>query len=151
MIANLVLLPRALAALTDHSPEVQQVLQFRSFELYGWYPAGQEQPTKPAHYPTEWREPMPFSPSVKSALATRSRKMHGVAGAISSEPSVSAGRDYTKYDVTVGTTTFEGLPKRVAMVVVVKEIVRAGVSPAHRCGLADTAPTPVSVRGGCVG
>ena len=37
-IANLVLLPRPLAGLSDHDPEIQAALQFRSHELYGWLP-----------------------------------------------------------------------------------------------------------------
>ena len=38
-IANLVLLPRPLAGLSDHDPETQAALQFRSYELYKWCPA----------------------------------------------------------------------------------------------------------------
>lgn len=57
--ANLVLLPRAIASLSDHDLEVQQALQYRSFELYGWWPEGEVQPGRPEFYPTEWREPEP--------------------------------------------------------------------------------------------
>lgn len=58
-IANIVLLPRALAGLSDHDIEIQKALQFRAFELYEWYPEGMPQPVKPEFYPTEWREPLP--------------------------------------------------------------------------------------------
>jgi hypothetical protein len=70
-IANLVLLPRALAGLTDHNPNVQAVLQYRAFELYGWAPAGAAQPERPPVYPVDWRSPMPFTPAIARALARR--------------------------------------------------------------------------------
>lgn len=52
--ANLVMLPRALAALSDHNEHVQRVLQYRAYELFNWYPAECEVPTKPENYPTDW-------------------------------------------------------------------------------------------------
>lgn len=73
-IANLVLLPRAIAGLSDHDPEVRATLQYRSFALYdGWYPAGETRPAEPPFYPRCWREPFPFSPGVINALARRRR------------------------------------------------------------------------------
>ncbi|MFZ3131629.1 MAG: hypothetical protein WA125_11145 [Desulfosporosinus sp.] len=70
-IANLVLIPRAIAGLSDHDPEVQAVLQYRSYELYGWYPEGQQCPSKPAFYPRTWREPEAFNQEVLDAHNTR--------------------------------------------------------------------------------
>jgi hypothetical protein len=58
-VANMVLLPRSLAALSDHDAEIQASLQFRSYELYGWYPEGAPIPTKPPFYPMNWRKPQP--------------------------------------------------------------------------------------------
>jgi hypothetical protein len=58
-IANLVLLPRALAGLSDHDPEIQASLQYHAFELYSWHPEGTTAPQKPAFYPTKWRPPEP--------------------------------------------------------------------------------------------
>lgn len=58
-VANMVLLPRSLAALSDHDVEIQASLQYRAYELYGWYPEGAAVPLKPAFYPTNWREPEP--------------------------------------------------------------------------------------------
>jgi hypothetical protein len=58
-VANIVLLPRALAGLSDHAIEVQEALQYRAFELYGWYPEGMQPPVKPDFYPSKWREPQP--------------------------------------------------------------------------------------------
>lgn len=58
-VANIVLLPRALAGLSDHAIEVQEALQYRAFELYGWYPEGMQPPVKPEFYPSKWREPQP--------------------------------------------------------------------------------------------
>jgi len=56
-IANLVLLPRALAGLSDHDLEIQASLQYRAYELYGWYPEGAAVPQRPAFYPSHWRAP----------------------------------------------------------------------------------------------
>ncbi|WP_372050734.1 hypothetical protein PJ900_20430 [Tistrella mobilis] len=56
-IANLVLLPAALASLTDHDPEVIACLKYRSFELYGWHPAEMPPPERPAGYPDGWLDP----------------------------------------------------------------------------------------------
>lgn len=39
-IMNLVLLPRAFAALTDHNLYVQEVLKYRAFQLFGFNPSG---------------------------------------------------------------------------------------------------------------
>lgn len=58
-IANIVLLPRALAGLSDHAIEIQTALQYRAFELYGWFPEEMPQPVKPEFYPSKWREPQP--------------------------------------------------------------------------------------------
>jgi hypothetical protein len=71
VIANLVLLPRPLAGLSDHDPEVQAALQFRAFELFGWHPPDQSAPTRPGFYPSTWPEPMPFTRTVARALANR--------------------------------------------------------------------------------
>ena len=58
-IANIVLLPRALAGLSDHAIEIQKALQYRALELYGWHPKEKLQPVKPEFYPSKWREPQP--------------------------------------------------------------------------------------------
>lgn len=65
MPANLVLLPRELAGLTDHNRAVEKCLQYRAWELYGWYPDGQAQPQMPANYPDNWRVPVPKPVSTK--------------------------------------------------------------------------------------
>lgn len=58
-VANIVLLPRALAGLSDHDDGVNRVLQYRAFELYQWWPEGMSEPVKPECYPPKWREPLP--------------------------------------------------------------------------------------------
>lgn len=58
-VANLVLLPRAIAGLSDHDSEIQQALQYRAYELYGWHPEDRPTPEKPAFYPAIWRDPQP--------------------------------------------------------------------------------------------
>src|SRR5688572_21324047 len=59
VVANLVLLPRALAGLSDHDVEIQASLQYRAYELYAWYPEGATLPQKPSFYPSQWRDPEP--------------------------------------------------------------------------------------------
>ncbi len=56
-VANLVLLPRALAGLSDHDAEIQRALQYRALELYGWWPEEFAKPIKPDFYPPSWRSP----------------------------------------------------------------------------------------------
>jgi len=71
VIANLVLLPRPLAGLSDHDPEIQLALQYRAFELYGWFPPEAHEPRKPEFYPTNWSAPMPFTDKITRSLANR--------------------------------------------------------------------------------
>ncbi len=71
VIANLVLLPRPLAGLSDHDLEVQAALQFRAFEIFGWHPPGQSIPSRPYFYPPAWPAPMPFTDTVVRALKNR--------------------------------------------------------------------------------
>lgn len=54
-IENLVLIPKAIAQLSDYHDEVKLVLKYRAYELYGWYyPKDKEPPTKPSNYPKYW-------------------------------------------------------------------------------------------------
>ena len=71
VIANLVLLPRPLAGLSDHDPEIQAVLQFRAYELYGWHPKESTPPKEPDYYPKMWTDLRPFTEKVKRALVNR--------------------------------------------------------------------------------
>jgi hypothetical protein len=57
-LPNLVLIPRAIASLSDHSEEIINALKYRSYELYGWYPDEEIQPGEPQNYPTNWKEPV---------------------------------------------------------------------------------------------
>ncbi len=59
LLQNLVMLPRALAALSDHMEDVISLLKYRAWELYGWHPAGTEIPQKPAFYPSSWGAAVP--------------------------------------------------------------------------------------------
>jgi hypothetical protein len=55
-VMNLVLVPRALASLTDHSETVKDALKYRAFELFGFVPAGQSEPKMPKNYnKLQWR------------------------------------------------------------------------------------------------
>jgi hypothetical protein len=71
-IANLVLLPRALAGLSDHDLEIQVSLQYRAYELYAWYPEGADLPRRPSYYPSEWRSPVSRSSAGRSRPQRRS-------------------------------------------------------------------------------
>ncbi len=71
VLANLVLLPAPLAGLSDHDPEIQAAFQFRSYQLYGWFPAECGTPLRPEQYPSTWADPMPFTPAVERAIRTR--------------------------------------------------------------------------------
>lgn len=67
-IANILLLPRALAGLSDHAIEIQTALQYRAYELYEWYPETMPQPVKPEFYPSKWRKPQPDTVNVSTPL-----------------------------------------------------------------------------------
>ena len=51
--ANLVLLPRAIASLSDHSENIRAILKYRAFELFGFKPEGADDPVRPENYPAE--------------------------------------------------------------------------------------------------
>lgn len=69
-VANLVLLPRALAGLSDHDAEIQAALQYRAYELFAWQPEGFPEPVKPTFYPSAWRAPEPDYPSDRRSRPT---------------------------------------------------------------------------------
>jgi hypothetical protein len=50
-LANLVLLPAALAGVSDHDPTVAACLQYRAYELIGWHPEEASAPEMPPGYP----------------------------------------------------------------------------------------------------
>lgn len=56
LLANLVLLPRILANLSDHFNIVIDVLKYRAYELFGWHPEGSDVPQRPTYYPQFWRD-----------------------------------------------------------------------------------------------
>ena len=115
-IANLVLLPRALAALTDHDADVRAALQYRSYVLYGWHPSESSEPLRPANYPETWLDPLQLSATSAQTRQTRSR---------------------TSFDVTVAGITTYGLSKRLAILAVVRGMVAAGVMPRQICSVLD--------------
>ena len=65
-----------MAKLTDKHTEVQAILRYRSFDLYGWFPPGLNAPEKPSGYnELDWALTLPAVPDVKanlvSAMATK--------------------------------------------------------------------------------
>ena len=67
-LPNLVLLPRGLAGLSDHDPHIASILQYRSFDLYGWMPSGFRKPHLPPAYPKAWLTPRPLVQRAKRLL-----------------------------------------------------------------------------------
>lgn len=78
-IANIVLLPAAVAGLSDHDQGVAACLRFRAWDLFGWKPDEADAPFRPDGYPlTEaWLLPPKPTAKVQKALerlgALRSR------------------------------------------------------------------------------
>lgn len=76
VVANLVLLPSAIAGLSDHDPAVKAALQYRAYELYAWHPAEEAAPLRPADYPTNWLAPQPFTETIARRVASwRARQL----------------------------------------------------------------------------
>lgn len=71
VVANLVLLPSPLAALSDYYDQVLSALQYRAFELFSWCPPQQPEPHRPERYPHNWRAPEPWSTQVLRSLKAR--------------------------------------------------------------------------------
>lgn len=57
-IQNLVLIPNSIAQLSDNFDDIKKILQYRSYELYGWHPIEEATPEKPVNYPTNWKKPI---------------------------------------------------------------------------------------------
>ena len=57
-IANLVLVPRALAQLTDHNNAVKELLRYEVYKRFRFYPKTKNitPPNKPKYYPKVWRQ-----------------------------------------------------------------------------------------------
>ena len=55
-LANLVLIPRVIAGLSDFCKKVVEMLKYRAYELYGWFPEEETAPEKPEYYPEKWGE-----------------------------------------------------------------------------------------------
>ena len=94
VIANLVLLPRALASLSDHDPEVRSALQYRSYDLYRWHPAEEATPQRPAFYPENWRPPFGIPRMNARQLQGAVPDVSPAGGVLAS---TSAARDFTRY------------------------------------------------------
>lgn len=63
-IENLVLIPNSIAQLSDNFDDVKRALQYRAYELYGWYPDEKTVPVKPANYPNNWRKLISVTKSI---------------------------------------------------------------------------------------
>jgi hypothetical protein len=70
-IANLVLIPSAVAGISDHDQHTIACLKFRAFDLYKWHPVEQSPPTRPDRYPVRWREPVAFNNKIRKFINNR--------------------------------------------------------------------------------
>lgn len=90
-LANLVLLPAPLAALSDHEPNIRAILQYRAYELYDWRPEGEPAPDRPVNYPSSHHWRLPLSPSI-SCVNTMTDRDH----AVSNERNATSNSDLTE-------------------------------------------------------
>lgn len=68
-LANLCVSPSFLAKLTDTDDDIQALLRYRSFDLYGWHPETEQQPDKPRAYDDLiWADPMPGKGNIRQTL-----------------------------------------------------------------------------------
>lgn len=73
-LANICISPSFLAKLTDTDDDIQALLRYRSFDLYGWHPETEKQPDKPHPYDDLiWAEPMLAKDNAREALETQVR------------------------------------------------------------------------------
>lgn len=77
-LANLCVTPSFLAKLTDTHPEIRELLRYRAFDLYGWYPRRAGEPREPNRYNgLNWAPPLPpvsnVGPLFEAAMARRPR------------------------------------------------------------------------------
>ena len=49
-VANLVLIPREIAGLTDHCDAVKELLKYESFNRFGFIPDNENTPNEPKNY-----------------------------------------------------------------------------------------------------
>ncbi|GHV80430.1 hypothetical protein AGMMS49944_22210 [Spirochaetia bacterium] len=68
-IPNLVLIPNAIAGLSDFYKPVIEALQYRSYALYHWLPKGCPVTVKPKNYPTNWQQPCKGAPGFPEGIA----------------------------------------------------------------------------------
>lgn len=77
-LANLVLIPRSIASLTDHSEMVIEVLKYRSFELFGWWPDSEKRPIRPTYYPVEWKDPIHSKENLQQCFGNSFKRNNAV-------------------------------------------------------------------------
>jgi len=83
-IVNLVLIPRAIAGLSDFDIDIVKLLQYRAYELFDWYPKTYKidgidfkpsKPQKPKNYCNyKWLKSFPFNDKVKKYIDNRQIK-----------------------------------------------------------------------------
>jgi hypothetical protein len=72
-IPNLVLLPRAIAGLSDFDPSTSAALRYHAFSLYHWHPPDSSPPQKPHDYPADWRPPEPLTKKIRAIIKRRKK------------------------------------------------------------------------------
>ncbi len=79
-LPNLVMLPSAIAGLSDFYQPVLEDLQFRSWQLFGWYPQSivAAPPVQPKGYPANWGTCLPCTQSGTADFTERCGEMSEV-------------------------------------------------------------------------
>lgn len=80
-IVNLVLIPRAIAGLSDFDLDIINLLRYRAFDLYGWFPKSYKingnnytpkEPKKPNNYDSyQWLDTQPLTDKIKKSIKQR--------------------------------------------------------------------------------
>lgn len=74
-LANLVLIPRPLASLSDYLPETIETLKYRSYESYGFFIG--TAPNRPDNYPEVWKISGPLDERTKRVIQNKRVRVSG--------------------------------------------------------------------------
>lgn len=74
-LANVCISPSFLAKLTDTDTQIQALLRYRAYTLYGWYPADEHIPNEPGVYgDLIWADPIPATDDLRHVLCSHIQK-----------------------------------------------------------------------------
>jgi hypothetical protein len=74
-LANLLVLPKSLASLSDSDVgPVRDILRYRTYKLYGYRGPDRKRPPRPAYYPKVWAQSSELDPQTESRVLTKLRR-----------------------------------------------------------------------------